>query len=68
MYTYIYIYTHFFIDFVFPKVSTLELGNKTNGPRILILHEISSLEPAPKVQKPKSKSKTVDFVCLFEQI
>ena len=48
-----------FIDFGSPTCSTLELRNKPIGPRIGILREISSLEPAPKVCKPKSRSKHV---------
>ena len=43
-----------FIVFDFPT-STLELKNKKFGPQIRILREVSSLEPAPKVWKPKSR-------------
>ena len=41
----------------FPIFSTLELKNEKVGPPIWIIHEISSLEPAPKVLNPKSRSK-----------
>ena len=46
----------------FPTFSAWELRNKVNGPQIRILREISSLEPAPKVWKPKSRSKNLGFV------
>ena len=44
--------------------STLELKNKKSGPQIRILREISSLEPAPKVWKSKSRSKNPGFYLL----
>ena len=41
--------------------SPLELKNKDFGPQIRILRELSSLEPAPQVWKPKSRSKNQSF-------
>ena len=51
-----HLFIHFHIFNVFPKILTLELTNKVNGPQIRIRREISSLQPAPKVWKPKSRS------------
>ena len=42
-----------FTVFVSRMCSNLELKNNTCGPQFRILREISSLEPAPKVWKPK---------------
>ena len=53
-----------FIVFVVRKFSTLELKNDKNEPQIRILREISSIEPAPKVWKPKSRSKSLGFYFL----
>ena len=44
------------LDFVFPNFLMLELKNKKFRFQIRILREMSFLEPAPKVWKPKSKS------------
>ena len=55
-----------FIVFVFPSYSTLELIDKVNGPQIRITCEISAPEPAPKVWKPKSRSKYVNCVICIE--
>ena len=49
------------IVLVFPICSSLELRNKTVGLQIRILREISSLDPAPKVWKPLSRSENWDF-------
>ena len=43
---------------------TLELRNNKFRPQIRILREISSLEPVPKVWKPKSRSKHMNFMFL----
>ena len=51
----------FCIVFVFPTCSTLELKKKTCGSQIRILYDISSLEPAPKVWKPMSRSINCNF-------
>ena len=69
-YIYIYLYIFivcFFIVCVFPKFSTLEIKNKKFGPQIRTLHEMSSLEPAPKVCKPMSRSQSPSFYVVFEQ-
>ena len=39
----------FSLDFAFPTFAALDLKNNKFGLQIQILHEISSLEPAPKV-------------------
>ena len=54
-----------FIVSVFPKFSTLELRNKIDGPQIRILLEIFSLEPAPKVWKPVSRSQNNDLLIFY---
>ena len=46
----------FFSFSVFHIFLTLELEHKKVGPQIRILRELSSLEPAPKVLIPKSRS------------
>ena len=56
----------FVIVVVFPNLSTLERKNKEFGPQIRILREISSLEPAPKVWKPMSRSKNSDVLICVE--
>ena len=58
----VYICFMIFIVFVFTNFSTLELRNQKNGLQILILREVSSPEPAPKVRKPKSRSKIQVFI------
>ena len=47
-------------SFRFSYISTLELNNKNIGTQIWILREISSLEPAPNVWKPKPISRQTD--------
>ena len=49
------------IVFVFHAFSMLELNHKVNGPEHRILREVSSLEPAPKIWKLKSRSKNAGF-------
>ena len=58
IYIYIYVCIYIYIVFVFPKCSMLELKNKECERGTRILREISSLEPAPKVWNPKSRSPT----------
>ena len=48
--------------FVFPIFWSLDAGIGDFWPQIRILREISSLEPAPKVWKPKSRSQNVGFI------
>ena len=52
----------FFIDFVVSMFSKLELKNEL---QIRILREIASLEPAPKVWKPKSMSPQREFYMFY---
>ena len=52
--------------FAFPICSTLEVKSNKIGATIRILHEMPSLEPAPKVWNPESRSENLkyDFVVL----
>ena len=52
----------FFLEFVFPELSTLQLRHKKLEHRILILREISSLDPATEVWKQMSRSKCQIYV------
>ena len=48
------------------NLSTLELKNKKCWPKMWILREMSSLEPAPKVRKPKSRFKHDRYVLVIK--
>ena len=44
----------------------LELKHKDYGPQIQFLRECHSLEPAPKGQEAKSRSKNINYILYIE--
>ena len=56
---------YLFIVFAFPTFWTPELRNKKHGPQSKTLREFSSLDTAPKVWKPKSRSKNLGFHVVY---
>ena len=58
----------FSIVVVFHIFSTLELKNKKVGPKIRIICEISSLEPAPTVWNPMYRSPQRDLYLCIEDV
>ena len=55
------IFIYKFMNLVFPKFSTLEVKHQKFGHQIRILRKKSSLEPAPKVWEPMSKSHVREY-------